>query len=239
MKKKSVVLIIDENQESRNKVIEVLEKNFQLSATHSSIEGLTLARKGSHEAIFLSASTPVLSGIDATSLLKQDSHTRHCPLLLITNQMDAELMANAKRLGVTDVLTRPLQTQVLETISSNLSQKISGSGVHEEMIYKDIKLMGGVRCVEHTGQRIKLTSTEYELLRLFLSHPNQILERAMIMRSIWKEEAERIKLRTIDVHLRALRKKIPTLVNNIQSIYGMGYRLEQDAPDTTPAKDQT
>lgn len=223
------VLVIDENEASRKMIAEVFSKKFEVESTDQSIQGLEKARKNVFEAIFLSTSTAILSGMDAASLLKQDSKTRHIPIVLIAQTNDDLTRLRAQKLGISDVITRPLEIQSIQNMFQNLAKKVLHSSQQEEILYKNMKLVSALKTVETMGQKIKLTRTEYELLRLFVSNPNLILERPLILRSIWKEDAEQIKSRTIDVHLRALRKKLPSLGQAIQSVYGMGYRLDHDA----------
>jgi two-component system alkaline phosphatase synthesis response regulator PhoP len=80
------------------------------------------------------------------------------------------------------------------------------------------------RTANYDEQPIPLTLTEYDILRLLASRNGVVVSRSEIMKEIWKDSAPATTDRTIDVHIRSLRKKIPEMNVHIQSVYGIGYK---------------
>jgi DNA-binding response OmpR family regulator len=92
----------------------------------------------------------------------------------------------------------------------------------------DLKIDPSDRIVHYQGKKIRLTLTEFDILRHLALHPNAILSREDILKAVWRDESQQelkdTNDRIIDVHIRALRKKIPSLSTRVVSVYGMGYK---------------
>ena len=76
------------------------------------------------------------------------------------------------------------------------------------------------------GQRIELTLKEFELLRLFLSHPGMAFDRDNLLRTVWNTDSA-VETRTVDMHIRTLRQKLGRYGQYIETVRGVGYRLEE------------
>ena len=83
----------------------------------------------------------------------------------------------------------------------------------------------GQHTVTIDGQRITLTYKEYELLRLFLSHPGMAFSREQLLQTVWNTDYA-VETRTVDMHIRTLRQKLGDYGRYIETIRGVGYRLE-------------
>ena len=100
----------------------------------------------------------------------------------------------------------------------------------EQMVMLMLKLDGltldeGQHTVTIDGQRITLTYKEYELLRLFLSHPGMAFSREQLLQTVWNTDYA-VETRTVDMHIRTLRQKLGAYGQHIETIRGVGYRLE-------------
>jgi DNA-binding response OmpR family regulator len=74
---------------------------------------------------------------------------------------------------------------------------------------------------------VQLTLTEFDILKLLASKAGNVISREEILNEVWKDESQKTNDRTIDVHIRALRRKIPPLSKHIISIYGVGYKYDK------------
>ena len=90
---------------------------------------------------------------------------------------------------------------------------------------KSLTLDENQHTVTIDDQRVVLTYKEYELLRLFLSHPGMAFSREQLLQTVWNTEYA-VETRTVDMHIRTLRQKLGEYGRYIETIRGVGYRLE-------------
>jgi DNA-binding response OmpR family regulator len=91
----------------------------------------------------------------------------------------------------------------------------------------ELRIDPGKRVTTFEGKEIELTLTEFDILRLLAAKVGSVISREDILKEVWKDQSGKTNDRTIDVHIRALRKKIPALTKHIISIYGVGYKYEK------------
>jgi DNA-binding response OmpR family regulator len=91
----------------------------------------------------------------------------------------------------------------------------------------DLKIDQAKREVSFAGKTVQLTLTEFDILRFLVGRAGTVVSREEILKEVWKDQSGETNDRTIDVHIRALRRKLPALTKHIISIYGVGYRYEK------------
>src|SRR5690606_6337959 len=103
----------------------------------------------------------------------------------------------------------------------------AGESTAQPIQLGDLRIDPTRREVTFAGKRAQLTLTEFDILRCLAAKAGGVVSRDDILREVWADEAGKTNDRTIDVHIRALRKKIPALTKHIISIYGVGYKYEK------------
>ncbi len=91
----------------------------------------------------------------------------------------------------------------------------------------DLRIDPANREVSFAGKKARLTLTEFDILRCLAAHAGSVVSREDILKEVWREDSGKTNDRTIDVHIRALRRKIPPLTKYVISIYGVGYKYEK------------
>jgi two-component system response regulator MtrA len=91
----------------------------------------------------------------------------------------------------------------------------------------DLRIDPSNREVTFSGKKAQLTLTEFDILRCLAAKAGNVVSRDDILKDVWKDESQKTNDRTIDVHIRALRRKIPPLTKHLISIYGVGYKYEK------------
>jgi len=220
------ILIIEDHNETRRFLETMLSQKYQVLVAENAVVGIDHARHRSPDLIVLDVVLPILNGIDACSLLKQDEKTKRIPIILLSVKHSQAEVSRGLAAGADDFLPKPFDFKELENRISARLKKIESS-VARPLVIGDLKIDPTTRDVTYLGKRVQLTLTEFDILKFVVSRQGQIVSRDEILKEVWKDQAHMTNDRTIDVHIRALRKKIPDMTRHIISIYGVGYKYEE------------
>jgi DNA-binding response OmpR family regulator len=220
------ILIIEDHHETRHFLEKMLSPKYQILVAENAVIGVDHARTRSPDLIILDVVLPILSGIDACSLLKQDEKTKRIPIILLSVKNTPTDISKGFAVGADDYIPKPFDFKELE---SRIQSRLRKSEGNELKIIEvgALSLNPSTRDVFFQGKKVVLTLTEFDLLRFLVLKRGAIVSRDDILQEIWKDHAEKTNDRTIDVHIRALRKKIPEMSRHILSIYGVGYKYEE------------
>ena len=172
----------------------------------------------------------MLPGEDGVSILKRlrsDECFREIPVIMATakgTEFDKVLSLD---LGADDYITKPFgMMEMVSRVKAVLrrSQPKQAAGL---LTLEGLTLDETQHTVTIDGQRITLTFKEYELLRLFLSHPGMAFSRDQLLQTVWNTDYA-VETRTVDMHIRTLRQKLGSYGQHIETIRGVGYRLEEN-----------
>ncbi len=224
--KKARILLIEDHLETRKFLETMLSKDFEIMSAENAVIGIDYARNKQPDLILLDVVLPILSGLDACSLMKQDEKTKRIPLILLSVKNTQADVTRGLSVGADDYLPKPFDFRELEArIQARLRKAASVEVAPIEI--GDLRIEANTREVTYAGKRANLTLTEFDILRFLASQFGNVVSRDAILKEVWKDGAEKTNDRTIDVHIRALRKKIPALTKHIISIYGVGYKYEE------------
>ena len=228
MKKARVsrLLLIESHLETRKFLETMLAKEHEIITAENGVIGVEYARNRSPDLILLDTALPILSGLDACSLLKQDPRTKNTPILMTSLKNTQADITNGLKQGADAYLTKPFSFDELKAVIQNLL-KVRVSPEETQIELGDLKISPTQREAHYSGKKIKLTGTEFDLLKCLAVRAGNVVSREEILQEVWKEESNQTGNRTIDVHVRSLRKKIPQLSRHLTSIYGVGYRYER------------
>lgn len=221
------VLIVEDNAETRRFLEAMLSKTYEILLAENAIIGIDYARNKAPDLILLDIMLPILSGHDACSLLKKDEKTKHIPIIFLSAKSTATDITEGLNLGAEDYVTKPFDFKELHArIEARLRDR--SDLIAQPLQIGDLKIDPSSREVIFAGKRAQLTLTEFDILRFLASHAGEVITRDQILKEVWKEaQSKKTSDRTIDVHIRALRKKIPSLTKHLISIYGSGYKYEK------------
>ncbi len=218
---KPTILIFDDQADSRKFLSALLEKDFIVSAHPCDVtDPFSLIRE--HQPALILADSFILC-----KKLKKDPIAAEIPLIVISSLNTASDVTEGLTLGAEDFLTKPfdpkelllrIRTQIKTSLSIQQQKRIVRGGL--EIDTND-------RTASYRGKTLSLTITEYDILRLLASRSGETISREEMMKTIWKDSAAETTDRTIDVHIRSLRKKVPELAEHIKSVYGVGYLYQE------------
>ncbi len=167
---------------------------------------------------------PQMSGIDLVKRLKKENRTKHIPLILLTAKSDEKDRLRGLELGVDDYLTKPFSPKELIARVKNILRRTAPHKTGEISHMGNFKLNPVTRRIEAPDGFVGLGPTEFKLLHFLVTHPGRVYSRKQLLDFVWGDHVF-IEERTVDVHIRRLRKAL-TKINfsdQIQTSRGLGY----------------
>jgi DNA-binding response OmpR family regulator len=199
-------------------------EGYAVDAAASGEEGLRLAEKHHPDLVVLDVMMPGLDGYQVCRRLREaDSHT---PILMLTAKDAPTDQVQGLDLGADDYVVKPFVFEVLVARIRALLRRREGGDAAEVLRYADLVLDTAARRATRRGREIDLTTTEYELLQLFLRNPERVLTRQVLMERVWGYDFEG-GFNVLEVYVRYLRTKLEAAGDSrlIQTVRGTGYVL--------------
>jgi two-component system, OmpR family, KDP operon response regulator KdpE len=223
---KPVALIIDDEVQIRRLLRVVLEgENYQVHEAETGQQGLVEIANRRPSIILLDLGLPDMEGLDVLKRLREWSEA---PVLVLSVRDDEAGKVAALDAGAEDYVTKPFSTPELLARVRAAQRKTRPE--EEVSVFKsgDLVVDLTARVVTRAGHEVKLTATEYAILRLFVKHPGRVLTHRHILREIWgpKSEEHRQYLRVYVTHLRQKIETDSTKPRLIKTESGIGYRFE-------------
>jgi DNA-binding response OmpR family regulator len=220
------ILIIEDNADTRRFLEAMLAKDFEVISAENAVIGIEFARNKSPDLILLDIMLPILSGYDACSLLKKDEKTKNVPIIFLSAKNSVPDITHGLTTGADDYIPKPFDyKELLARIRARLRKSVEA--VAQPIQIGDLKIDPASREVIFGGKKAQLTLTEFDILRCLAARAGSVVSREEILKDVWREDSPKTNDRTIDVHIRALRRKIPPLTKHVISIYGVGYKYEK------------
>lgn len=170
----------------------------------------------------------MLPGEDGLSILKRlrgNSLTKDLPIIMVTAKSSEIDTVKGLDQGADDYITKPFGVMELLSRVKAILRRIRPMSDDVVLKYKNILLDQDRRSCLVDGENVELTYKEYELLRMFLSNIGIVLTRDMIMGTVWDSEFVG-ESRTVDMHIKTLRKKLGEAGSLIVTVRNVGYKLE-------------
>lgn len=221
------ILMIEDSAGVRDMVCEYLGAHgYRTRVASNGQEGLLESRHHPPDLILLDVMMPHMDGLEFLRKYRAESQT---PVLLLTAR-DSELdKVLGLELGADDYVTKPFSMAELLARVRALLRRAGATPQGGLLHHGELELDPATRGFRVRGERVDLTRTEFELMGLLLRHPGRVYSRLELLETL-QEEALGSE-RTIDVHIRNLRAKIeaePSRPRMLETVFGVGYRLNAD-----------
>lgn len=221
------ILIVEDEQQLRKLLsISLGAKDFKVEEALNGREGISFAASMRPDLIILDIGLPDLSGLE---VLKNIRTWSQVPVIILSVQDDSEIIVEALNLGADDYMTKPFETkELLARVNVCLRRTLKRD--HEQTIFhaRNVKVDLEARLVYKDEKEVKLTSIEYDLLKLLIKNANKVLTTRQILKEVWGpgnlEQSQYPR-----VYVRHLRQKLevnPDEPQLIQTEPGIGYRLK-------------
>jgi DNA-binding response OmpR family regulator len=187
-------------------------------------EGLLGVQQGGFDFLVLDLNLPDLDGFTICRELRRNVTTSKLPILMLTARTSEQDRITGLELGADDYLTKPFSVRELQARVAAILRRARGTD-DEATVYDDghLRIDGRTLRVYVDGEEVKLARKELELLWILVRNRPSVVSRDRILSEVW-QMAEDVETRTVDAHIRNLRKKIGK--DRITTVIGYGYRFE-------------
>ena len=182
-------------------------------------------QKDTPELVVLDVMLPGEDGVAILKRLKEDERLRDVPVIMATAKSTEFDKVQSLDLGADDYITKPFGMMEMVSRVKAVLRRSQPKQTASLLKMDGLTLHESQHTVTIDGQRVVLTYKEYELLRLFLSHPGMAFSREQLLQTVWNTDYA-VETRTVDMHIRTLRQKLGEYGRYIETIRGVGYRLE-------------
>jgi two-component system alkaline phosphatase synthesis response regulator PhoP len=229
MSAKAKILVIEDNEDTRRFLSQVLGREYEVILADNAVLGIDFARNQAPDLILLDIMLPHLSGLDACQLLKKDERTARIPVIFLSAKSKVSDITSGLNLGADDYIPKPFDyKELLARVQARLRISAATKGGNGDTIaVGELNVDPASRIVKYKNRVIDLTLTEFDILRRLATNPGETISRKDIIEAVRHHSKKPINDRTIDVHIRAIRKKIPEMQKHLTSVYGVGYRYEK------------
>jgi DNA-binding response OmpR family regulator len=226
---KHKILVIEDNEDTRKFLQQILSKEYEVLIADNAVLGIDFARNQQPDLILLDIMLPHLSGLDACQILKREERTSRIPVIFLSAKSKISDITNGLTIGADDYISKPFDyKELLARVQARIrASEAAKNAATEHIIVGDLLIDPTERSVKYKNKFIELTLTEFDILRLLASSPAETISRKQIIDTVRQNSKKTINDRTIDVHVRAIRKKIPEMKKHLSSVYGVGYRYEK------------
>jgi two-component system phosphate regulon response regulator PhoB len=212
-------------------IVEVLRYNLEKEGYEVEVlargdEALPAIRRQTPDLLLLDLMLPGLDGLELTRSLKRDPATAHIPLVMLTARGEELDRIVGLELGADDYIPKPFSPrEVVLRIKAVLRRAQPREATPGELLTAGkIRLDLPAHRLEVGGEEVALTATEFRLLKLLLERGGRVQSRARLLSDVWGY-AEDVDSRTVDTHIRRLRRKLGPEAERIETVIGVGYRL--------------
>ena len=223
------ILIIDDEVH----IVELLKFNlenngYKVDYSYDGFDGYLKTKEFQPDLILLDWMLPNISGIDLLKKIRSDETLEQIPVIMLTAKNMEEDKLEGLEDGADDYITKPFSVkEVLARITSVLRRyKYTSNEKIEVLKADDIQVNVNKHIVTKNGQEIELTLKEFQILKLLIENKGNVLTRTFLLDKIWGYDYYG-ETRTLDVHIRHLRKKIGDNDSKlIETVRGVGYKIK-------------
>ena len=221
------ILIVEDEQEIAQLVKHYLEKDgFRPYIAQTGIEAQKLVASEHPDLVILDLMLPEMDGLEVCKTLRRKPETALLPIIMLTAKNDESDIVVGLELGADDYMTKPFSPKALVARVKAVFRRVDRGNDHKltSLAYGPLRMDLTRHDVMVGSKEVVLTAKEFGLLEHLLRHPGRVLTREVLLNEVWGYDYYGTT-RTVDVHVRRLKVKIPFLDNTIMSIKSLGYKL--------------
>lgn len=227
MARVKMLLVEDDAALAELLVFHFKREDFEVVHTPDGEEALLLARENTPDIVLLDWMVEGISGIEVCRRLRRSPETANVPIIMLTARGEEEDRVRGLETGADDYVTKPFSPRELVARVGAVLRRVRPALAGEALVYADIEMDTVGHKVRRAGEVVSLGPTEFRLLKHFLEHPGWVFSRERLLDAVWGHDSD-IESRTVDVHIRRLRKAInigdrPDIIRTVRSA---GYSLD-------------
>lgn len=222
------VLLVEDEKSIATLIKYNLEKEgFKVFCSETGEDALKIIKEKIPDVVILDWMLPDTSGIDICRQIKKDKKLKNIPVLILTAKGEPDDKIKGLEVGADDYVTKPFNNKELLLRVKSLIKRSKPSLLEETATFKGLKIDRISKRVFRDNKEIKLGPIEYKLLDFFLKSPQRVYSREQLLNNVWGENIN-VESRTVDVHIRRLRKAInlDNRIDLIRTVRSSGYSLD-------------
>lgn len=229
MSKGRVLLVEDDPALVELLTFNLRKEEFEVQSTADGEDALLIARETPPDLVILDWMIEGVSGIEVCRRLRRIPETANVPIIMLTARTEEADRVRGLETGADDYVTKPFSPKELVARVAAVLRRMRPALAGEKLSYAGIEMDLVSHRLRRDGQPVAIGPTEFRLLRHFLEHPGRVFSRERLLDSVWGRDSE-IELRTVDVHIRRLRKAINVggKLDLIRTVRSAGYSLDAD-----------
>jgi DNA-binding response OmpR family regulator len=223
------ILVAEDDRDIASLIAHYMQKSgWQPHIATSGDEALAHARKQPVDIAILDVMLPGISGLEVCRLLRADKNTATLPIIMVTARAEETDRIMGLEIGADDYISKPFSPNELVARIRALMRRTKRSEPEETRLTLGALTVDlATHAITDAGQDVKLTAKEFLLLQYFLQHRGRVLSRDLLLGDVWGYRYTG-GTRTVDVHVRRLREKLPVLVDRLVTVKQFGYKLIGD-----------
>jgi len=221
----SHILVVEDDVDIAALLAHYLEKaGHRVERITSGTEVLPKLRKGGADLVILDLMLPGMDGLIVCQAMRADPAIASIPIIMLTARGEESDRISGLELGADDYVTKPFSPKEVVARVTALLRRAGRTATAGPQHYGRITIDADRHTVALDGEDVKLTAKEFLLLQYLVQHKGRVLSRDLLLSDVWGYNYTG-GTRTVDVHIRRLREKLPPLSESIETIKQFGYKL--------------
>jgi len=201
-------------------------EGYDIARTADGEEALLLAQERVPDLVILDWMIEGVTGIEVCRRLRRKPATAQVPIIMLTARGEETDRIRGLETGADDYVTKPFSPRELIARVGAVLRRVRPALAGEQLTYSDIEMDVEAHRVRRAGSPVQLGPTEYRLLRHLMERPGHVFSRERLLDAVWSHDSD-IDTRTVDVHVRQLRRKIGDACP-VVTVWGVGYKVSDD-----------
>ncbi len=221
----SRILVVEDDQDIAELVAHHLTRaGFTCDLFATGPDGLDAVRRQLPDLVVLDLMLPGLSGYEICRIMRADSATAAVPVIMLTARAQEEDRVKGLELGADDYVTKPFSPRELVARVRAVLRRTQPFGPERILRFGPLVIDLDRHEVTEDGRDVRLTAKEFLLLQYLIEHRGRVLSRDLLLSDVWGYQYTG-GTRTVDVHIRRLREKLPAMIDHIVTIKQFGYKF--------------
>ena len=223
----SRVLIVEDDRDIAHLIVHYLgNAGHEPEVVGNGADALVVLRRAPAELVVLDRMLPGLDGLEVCRLMRADPALAAIPIIMLTARAEESDRIVGLELGADDYVTKPFSPrELVARVAALLRRTRRPAGDDRTLRFGSLVVDLDRHLVTDEDREVKLTAKEFLLLRYFLEHRGRVLSRDLLLSDVWGYQYTG-GTRTVDVHVRRLREKLPVLSHAIETVKQFGYKLK-------------
>ncbi len=221
------ILIVEDDRD----IVDLLaynleEEGYEIQAALDGREGLALAYRQQPDLIILDIMLPGMDGFEVCRSLRADKSTGNIPIIILSARSQETDKVVGLELGADDYVTKPFSPRELIARIRAILRRNRNTEAEVHLILGDMVIDSIKHKVTVQGDKVELTTTEFKMLEWLAQRPGQVLSRDQILDAVAGYDAV-VSDRTVDAHVKSLRRKLGPCKDYVETVRGVGYRFKE------------